>query len=87
MEGFGAPIRNIRVPEQSVISRVFEGDEYSASDVENLAWWEAGDKHFDAMPRRVHARRTYGGVEALLIPIVTNKTLPRRRTLRPSDAV
>lgn len=77
--------RNIRVPPQSVISRVFDGDEDAASDVENLAWWEAGDKHLDAMPLRVHARRTYGGVEALLVPIVANKTLPRRRTRRSSD--
>lgn len=72
--------RNIRIPPHSVITRVFDGDEEAASDVENLAWWEAGDKHFDALPLRVHARRTFGGVEALLVPIVTRKRTAKAAT-------
>jgi hypothetical protein len=64
-----ALFRNMRVPSQSVITRVFDGDLDAASEVENLAWWEAGERHLDTLPIRVHARRTYGGVEALLIPL------------------
>jgi hypothetical protein len=74
-----ALFRNIRVPLQSVISRVSEGDIEEASDVENLAWWEAAGKHLDPMPIRVHARRTYGGVEALLVPILPTSPMPRQR--------
>ncbi len=78
--------RNVRVPAQSIISRVFEGDVDVASDVENLAWWEAGDTHFDPLPLRVHARRTYGGVEALLVPIVAEKKGTKRsRRPRPDE--
>jgi hypothetical protein len=64
--------RNIRVPEESVITKVAKGDAEDVSDVENLAWWEAAGKHLDPLPVRVHARRTYAGVEALLVPILAN---------------
>jgi hypothetical protein len=74
-----ALFRNIRVPPESVISRIFEGDGEEASDVENLAWWEAAGRHLDPLPVRVHARRTYGGVEALLVPILPTAPMPRQR--------
>jgi hypothetical protein len=77
-----ALFRNIRVPPQSIIARVFEGDAEEASEVENLAWWEAGGKHLDALPVRVHARRTFGGVEALVVPIPTTSQPARRASGR-----
>lgn len=74
--------RNIRVPPESVIARVAEGDVDEASEVENLAWWEAAGTHLAPLPVRVHARQTYGGVEALIVPIVQDDVVARRPRVR-----
>lgn len=71
--------RNIRVPEESVIAKVANGTAEEASDVENLARWEAAGKHLNPLPFRVHARRTYGRIEALMVPILADERVHGRR--------
>jgi hypothetical protein len=62
--------RNMRIPERSVIARVFAGEADEASALEDMSWWERGGTHLPA--RRVHvtARRAFDGVDALLLPIL-----------------
>jgi hypothetical protein len=63
--------KNMRVPEQSVISRVFHEDIPYAEAYENLSWWESKGRHQPDCPVLVKARRSWDTVEALIIPRYT----------------
>jgi hypothetical protein len=60
--------KNMRVPEQSVISHVFHEDLLHDEAVENLSWWESKGRHQSDCQVIVKARRTCDAVEALIIP-------------------
>lgn len=60
--------RNWRVPNRSVISRVFADGGYSES-IENLDWWVASSgSRLSPCPVTVKARKVADSVQALLIP-------------------
>jgi hypothetical protein len=60
--------RNWRVPEQSVIARVFELGGHAESS-EDLSWWTTSNgSHLAACPVRVKAKKNGNTVAALLIP-------------------
>ena len=60
--------RNWRVPEQSVITRVFELGGHAESS-EDLSWWTTSDgSHLAACPVRAKAKKNGNSVVALLIP-------------------
>ena len=62
-------IKNWRVPASSVIHRVFESGTYGEAD-EDLSWWKASSgSQLQPMPVRVKARKVWGGVQVLMIPI------------------
>lgn len=61
--------RNMRVPERSVIVRVFTGEADEASAVEDFSWWESGGTHLPTQRVHVSARRSFGGIDALLVPL------------------
>jgi len=61
--------RNMRIPPQSAISRVFAGDVEHETSNEDLGWWEASNgRALQARPVCVEARRRWGGVDALILP-------------------
>lgn len=61
---------NWRVPERSVIHRVYREDTSLAEAVENLSWWEAsGGSRLDDWQVRVRARKCGDSVDALITPI------------------
>lgn len=61
---------NWRVPERSVIHRVYFGDIVYAEAIENLDWWEASSgNRLDNQQVRVQARRTRDCVDALIVPV------------------
>ena len=51
---------NMRVPEQSVINRVFSGDTVDAQAAENLSWWESSDKASYLVPVYLFKLEAYG---------------------------
>ena len=62
---------NMRVPERSVIYRVFSGDapDYSEAD-EDLSWWETSNgTQLPQRKVRVKTRSSWDSVEALIIPL------------------
>jgi hypothetical protein len=60
---------NMRVPEVSVISRVFAGESLRDEADEDLAWWEASSgARLSACPVRVKAKRIAQSVEAVISP-------------------
>ena len=62
--------KNMRVPEHSIISRVFSGTVLYDEAEECLSWWEASNG--TRLPRcavRVKARRSGQSVEALVMPL------------------
>ena len=62
-------IKNWRVPMSSVIQQVFETGVYSEAD-EDLSWWKASSgSQLQCMPVRVKARKVWGGVDVLMIPL------------------
>jgi hypothetical protein len=63
----------MRIPESSVIYRVFvEGIPY-AEEEENLCWWEASDGTIlPDMPVRVKARGSRDAVDAMIAPVNTH---------------
>ena len=63
--------KNMRVPVQSVISRVFHEDIPYAEAYENLSWWESKGRHQPECPVLVKARRSWDAVEALIVPQYT----------------
>ena len=61
--------RNMRVPQKSIITKVFTGSIAYGEAVEDLAWWNSTDGK--RLPRRsvkVSARLNSGSVQALMIP-------------------
>ncbi len=61
---------NWRVPERSVIHRVFFGDVVYAEAIENLDWWEASSgRRLDNQQVLFQARRMRGAVDALIVPV------------------
>ena len=60
----------MRVPEISIINRLFEDEDASQQSDENLSWWKASDGTvLQDCPIRVEARRIWEGVEALIQPL------------------
>jgi hypothetical protein len=61
---------NMRIPERSVINRVYsEGIEYAEAE-EDLCWWDTSDgTRLSPCPIRVKAKRSWDSVDALIIPI------------------
>ncbi len=60
--------KNWRVPDESVIARVFESGGYAAS-LEDLSWWTTSDgSHLGVCPVMVKAKKNWDKVVALLIP-------------------
>jgi len=60
--------KNWRVPDESVIARVFESGGYAAS-IEDLSWWTtSGGSHLAACPVMVKAKKNWDTVVALLVP-------------------
>lgn len=58
---------NMRVPKRSVIARILGGQDAEMDAVEDLSWWASSDGEcLDAVAIRVVARRTQGGVQALI---------------------
>ena len=59
-----------RVPEQSVIHKVYFGDTIYAEAMENLDWWEASSgSRLDSQPVLIRARRVMDCVDALIVPV------------------
>jgi hypothetical protein len=59
----------MRVPDQSVIRSVYDGELMYAEAQEELSWWETSDGAVLPQRRiRVVARRSWDGVEALIAP-------------------
>ena len=61
---------NMRIPERSVINRVYsEGLEYAEAE-ENLDWWDTSDgSRLSPCPIMVKAKISWDSVDALIIPI------------------
>jgi len=61
---------NMRIPKQSVISRIHAGDAADAKAFENLGWWESSDgSQLPNVSVLVQARScTWGGIQALITP-------------------
>src|SRR5262245_49206892 len=59
---------NMRVPEVSVISRLFAGGPGQGGANEDMAWWEASGVRLSAYPVSVKARRLAQSVEAIISP-------------------
>lgn len=60
---------NMRVPVQSVITKVFAGDTNEAVAEENMTWWESQGRALPSVCVRVEARKQWDGVEALITTI------------------
>ena len=61
--------RNMRIPEQSVITRVFEDGLECLEAKEDLAWWTSSNgRGLAAQPIIVKARRGWDAAEALIVP-------------------
>lgn len=68
---------NMRVPERSVIHRVFSGVEEMGQADEDLSWWtSSAGGQLAALPVRVSARRRADHVQALVLPL---RSAPSRR--------
>ncbi len=64
---------NMRIPERSVINRVFAGATRDCSAEENLNWWESSDGgHLPSTVVLVQAQKVWDGVVAILTPIPRN---------------
>ena len=60
---------NMRVPERSVIHRVFAGEVQQAQGEEDLDWWESSDgTKLGSLKIHVLARRQWNAVQALVTP-------------------
>jgi hypothetical protein len=61
--------QNMRVPESSVIHRVFDGGADYLEGLENLSWWESSDGgRLPKCPVKVEARRFGTKIYALIVP-------------------
>ena len=62
--------RNMRIPKQSVITRVFEDSLTSLEAEEDLAWWTLSrGGGLAPLPIAVKARRHWDAAEALIVPV------------------
>ena len=62
--------RNMRIPKQSVITRVFEDSLTSLEAEEDLAWWTLSrGGGLAPLPIAVKARRRWDAAEALIVPV------------------
>jgi hypothetical protein len=60
---------NMRVPERSIIKRVFTGDTTDGQAEEDLSWWESSDgSRLPSAKVHIEARSTRDGVRALITP-------------------
>jgi hypothetical protein len=60
---------NMRVPDRSIIHRVFAGGTVTSPTVEDLSLWESSDgNHLPAAKVLVQARQAWDGVRALITP-------------------
>jgi hypothetical protein len=60
---------NMRIPERSVIAKVFQGEAAACQATEDLSWWESSDG--GKLPKlrvTVQARCGWDGVRALIVP-------------------
>jgi hypothetical protein len=58
---------NMRVPKHSIVAGILDGEDAEMDTVEDLSWWASSDgERLGAMAIRVVARRTQGGVQALI---------------------
>jgi hypothetical protein len=55
---------NMRVPENSVIQNVYNGDTEYSEAIEDLSWWNKGK----SFPIKVKVRKISDSVDALIIP-------------------
>ena len=60
--------QNMRVPVKSIIHTVFDQSLTYGESEEDLSWWESHGKALCPYPIKVKARRTFNGVDALIIP-------------------
>jgi len=60
--------QNMRVPANSIIHEVFEQSLRNGESEEDLSWWESRGKALDPYPIKVKARRTFKGVDVLIVP-------------------
>jgi hypothetical protein len=61
--------RNMRVPERSVIARVFADDRGELCATEDLSWWSSGGKALQARAVKVLAKRMVDRAQALIMPV------------------
>ena len=72
-----AIFENMRVPETSIIYRVFQGIPYGEA-VENLSTWETSKGfRLPDRPVEVKAKRSWESVDALIIPTISRPTKKR----------
>ena len=63
---------NMRVPRQSIISKIFGREQGTAEAIEDLNWWRSGDdKGLPALTVRVRVLCRPGAIDALVVPIKT----------------
>ena len=61
--------RNMRIPDESVITRVFKNSVTSLEAEEDLAWWTSSSgRGLTPRPVTVRARRHWDAAEALIVP-------------------
>lgn len=60
--------QNMRIPQKSVITQVFNGNQYYLENTENLCWWESRGKCLAKYPIRVMAKKFGNSVSALIVP-------------------
>jgi hypothetical protein len=59
----------MRVPDRSIINKVFNGSAADGQAVEDLAWWESSDGSWLPSAKvLVQARRGRDGVRAIITP-------------------
>lgn len=62
--------RNMRIPEASIITRVFSDGVGPLEAEEDLGWWQSSNgRVLDSRPVTVKARRRWDAVEALIVPL------------------
>jgi hypothetical protein len=60
---------NMRIPELSIINRVFAGDAADGQAAEDLSWWESSDgSRLPSAKVLVQVRSSWDGVRALITP-------------------
>ncbi|HTW78820.1 MAG TPA: hypothetical protein VME23_04650 [Terracidiphilus sp.] len=59
----------MRIPERSIIAKVFAGETKDDHATEDLSWWESSDGgKLQKMPVEVQLRSGWDGVRALITP-------------------